>query len=192
MDLTDVLHRDMVARQGDEMVATKVVEEGHMERRQQARDPSTPVEELDALAKHSSCQYQDAVAWNPSASVETLDWLVSNYGPDGNTMAGVASHPRVTAEMLVGLSRHRDGPTRGVVARRADTPVVVLRRMVYDPAVYVAQAAILNPSLPLGDVIGLRESGLVGDVDILRAALDERLDREGVVGLLGLMEMGGH
>lgn len=168
------------------MVATKVVEEGHMERRERSRDPSTPAEELDVLAKHSSCQYQDAVARNPSTSVETLEWLVLNYGSDGNTMAGVASHPRVTAEMLVRLSRHRDEITRCVVARRADTPVVVLRRMVYDPQVYAAQAAILNPSLPLDEVIRLRESGMVGDVDILRSAVDERLERDGVLGLLGL------
>lgn len=112
-----------------------------------ARHPSTPAEELEALADSPYSFVRTAVAAHPNTSSATLDRLVpssvDSY-PDTELLRALASNPNTAAATLARIADHLIGRLNGgrdnqvafeagiALFHRLDTPFEILLRLLQD------------------------------------------------------------
>jgi hypothetical protein len=110
-------------------------------------NPRLSPEELDELAKSTDRpNHWRKIAENPSASAETLAWLMSKN--DESTDYNIAAHLNASPETLAELSNHSSYPVKANVAMNPNTPAEILIRLASMKEMGFSQDARENPSYP--------------------------------------------
>jgi hypothetical protein len=90
-----------------------------------AKDPNTPVDVLEILAKNEEYwSVRRYVAWNPNTPVELLAELATDENE--YVRRGVANNPNTPVELLRELAKDKDGNVRWYVAKNTNATEQVL------------------------------------------------------------------
>jgi hypothetical protein len=93
--------------------------------RDDARDPKTPVEELEKLANSVFYMVRYCVTQNPSVTVEILEKLCEDYRLE--VPYGVALNPKTPDEILRKLVQNKDSLIRRIAAEHPNASEITKR-----------------------------------------------------------------
>lgn len=113
-----------------------------------AGDPTTPAEELWALAGDNIDNIRRRVAENPAASLALLQTLAKDECPE--VKMAIAENPQTPLGLLECLAEDEQADVRYAIAENPNMPISLLLRLTDDANPYISHRAqrtlrILNP-----------------------------------------------